>query len=116
MPCNRQALVVGRRSFCSRLDSQTDRMRRPTSVRQENSECRDYSGIGQAGVDRPKQCRDLELRRTVVEVAETGAAGELRRSPFVIGTLYVHKWATKRLDDPQTIVVTIAPPEPKLQA
>ncbi len=29
--------------------------------------------------------------------------------PMVIGTLYVHKWAVKRLADPQTITVTIAP-------
>ena len=29
--------------------------------------------------------------------------------PIVIGTLYVHKWAVKRLADPRTITVTIAP-------
>ena len=29
--------------------------------------------------------------------------------PLVIGTLYVHKWAAKRLEDPETITVTIAP-------
>ena len=29
--------------------------------------------------------------------------------PLVIGTLYVHKWAAKRLEDPETIIVTIAP-------
>jgi hypothetical protein len=29
--------------------------------------------------------------------------------PLVIGTLYVHKWANKRLADPETITVTIAP-------
>ena len=29
--------------------------------------------------------------------------------PIVIGSLYVHKWAVKRLDDPRTITVTIAP-------
>jgi hypothetical protein len=28
--------------------------------------------------------------------------------PLVIGTLYVHKWAIKRLEDPETITVTIA--------
>jgi hypothetical protein len=27
----------------------------------------------------------------------------------VIGTLYMHKWAVKRLEDPETITVTIAP-------
>jgi hypothetical protein len=27
--------------------------------------------------------------------------------PLVIGTLYVHKWAVKRLEDPETITVTI---------
>ena len=29
--------------------------------------------------------------------------------PLVIGTLYVNKWAVKRLEDPETITVTIAP-------
>jgi hypothetical protein len=29
--------------------------------------------------------------------------------PLVIGTLYMHKWAAKRLEDPETITVTIAP-------
>ncbi len=29
--------------------------------------------------------------------------------PIVIGTLYLHKWAAKRLEEPDTIVVTIAP-------
>ena len=29
--------------------------------------------------------------------------------PLVIGTLYVHKWAIKRLEEPETITVTIAP-------
>jgi hypothetical protein len=28
--------------------------------------------------------------------------------PLVIGTLYVQKWAVHRLEDPQTITVTIA--------
>jgi hypothetical protein len=28
---------------------------------------------------------------------------------MVIGTLYIHKWAGKRLEDPETITVTIAP-------
>ena len=32
--------------------------------------------------------------------------------PLVIGTLYVHKWAVKRLEDPETITVTIAPASP----
>ena len=27
--------------------------------------------------------------------------------PLLIGTLYVHKWAVKRLADPETITVTI---------
>ena len=27
--------------------------------------------------------------------------------PIVIGTLYVQKWAAKRLEDPETITVTI---------
>jgi hypothetical protein len=31
--------------------------------------------------------------------------------PLVIGTLYVHKWAVKRLEDPEAITVTIAPAE-----
>jgi len=29
--------------------------------------------------------------------------------PLVIGTLYVHKWAVKRLEDPEAITVTITP-------
>jgi hypothetical protein len=29
----------------------------------------------------------------------------------VIGTLYVHKWAVKRLEDPEVIMVTITPVE-----
>ena len=29
--------------------------------------------------------------------------------PLLIGTLYLHKWAAKRLADPETITVTIAP-------
>jgi hypothetical protein len=29
--------------------------------------------------------------------------------PLVMGTLYVRKWAVKRLEDPGTITVTIAP-------
>ena len=29
--------------------------------------------------------------------------------PLVIGTLYVHKWAVERLEDPETVTVTIAP-------
>ena len=29
--------------------------------------------------------------------------------PLVVGTLYVHKWAVKRLEDPETIAVTITP-------
>jgi hypothetical protein len=28
--------------------------------------------------------------------------------PLIIGTLYVQKWALHRLDDPETITVTIA--------
>ena len=32
--------------------------------------------------------------------------------PLVIGTLYVHKWAAKRLEDPETITVTIGPAAP----
>ena len=31
--------------------------------------------------------------------------------PMVIGTLYVHKWAVKRLEDPEVITVTIAAAE-----
>lgn len=27
--------------------------------------------------------------------------------PLVIGTLYIHKWAVERLEDPETITVTI---------
>ncbi|MGO8684459.1 MAG: hypothetical protein ACLQUT_07775 [Thermoleophilia bacterium] len=29
--------------------------------------------------------------------------------PTVIGTLYLQKWAVNRLDDPETITVTITP-------
>jgi hypothetical protein len=29
--------------------------------------------------------------------------------PLVIGTLHVHKWALKRLEEPETITVTITP-------
>ena len=29
--------------------------------------------------------------------------------PLVIGTLYVQKWAVHRLEDPETITVTITP-------
>ncbi len=29
--------------------------------------------------------------------------------PLLIGTLYVHKWAVERLENPETITVTIAP-------
>ena len=29
--------------------------------------------------------------------------------PLVIGTLYIHKWAAKRLGDPEAITVTIEP-------
>ena len=29
--------------------------------------------------------------------------------PLLIGTLYVHNWAIERLEDPETITVTIAP-------
>jgi hypothetical protein len=29
--------------------------------------------------------------------------------PLLIGTLYVHKWAIERLEDPETITVTITP-------
>jgi hypothetical protein len=32
--------------------------------------------------------------------------------PLLIGTLYVHKWAAKRLQDPETITVTIAAAPP----
>jgi len=32
--------------------------------------------------------------------------------PTVIGTLYLQKWAVRRLDDPETITVTIAPARP----
>jgi hypothetical protein len=31
--------------------------------------------------------------------------------PLVVGTLYVHKWAVKRLADPEVITVTITPAE-----
>ena len=31
--------------------------------------------------------------------------------PRVIGTLYLHKWAAKRLEDPETITVTITAAE-----
>jgi hypothetical protein len=44
-----------------------------------------------------------ETKNTVrYEEAETD-------QPLVIGTLYVHKWAVKRFEDPETITVTIAP-------
>jgi hypothetical protein len=32
--------------------------------------------------------------------------------PLVIGTLHVRKWAAKRLEDPETITVTITPASP----
>jgi hypothetical protein len=31
--------------------------------------------------------------------------------PLVIGTLYVQKWALHRLDDPETLTITVAPGE-----
>jgi hypothetical protein len=31
--------------------------------------------------------------------------------PLVVGTLYVHKWAVKRLAAPEVITVTITPAE-----
>jgi len=44
-----------------------------------------------------------ETKNTVrYEEAETD-------QPFLIGTLYVHKWAVERLENPETITVTIAP-------
>ena len=49
--------------------------------------------------------RARETRNTVrYEEAETD-------EPLVIGTLYVHKWAVKRLEDPEVITVTIAAAE-----
>ncbi len=30
--------------------------------------------------------------------------------PLLIGTLYVHKWAIERLEDPETITIMPAPP------
>jgi hypothetical protein len=32
--------------------------------------------------------------------------------PLLIDTLYIHKWAAKRLEDPETITVAIAPASP----
>ena len=32
------------------------------------------------------------------------------RDPPIIGTLYLQKWATHRLEDPETITVTIEVP------
>jgi hypothetical protein len=29
--------------------------------------------------------------------------------PLLVGTLHVHKWAIERLEDPETISITIAP-------
>ena len=49
--------------------------------------------------------RARETKNTVrYEEAET-------EEPLVIGTLYVHKWAVKRLEDPEVITVTIAAAE-----
>jgi hypothetical protein len=49
--------------------------------------------------------RARETKNTVrYEEAETD-------EPLVIGTLYVHKWAVKRLEDPEVITVTIAAAE-----
>ncbi len=31
--------------------------------------------------------------------------------PPVIGTLYVQKWAARRLEDPETIMVTVSAPQ-----
>ena len=47
--------------------------------------------------------RARETKNTVrYEEPETG-------EPMVIGTLYVHKGALNRIDDPEAITVTIAP-------
>lgn len=45
--------------------------------------------------------RAKETKNTVrYEEAETA-------EPVVIGTLYIHKWAVKRLEEPEAITVTI---------
>ena len=50
--------------------------------------------------------RAEETKNTVrYEESETG-------QPQVIGTLYVQKWAAHRLEDPETITVTIQGVEP----
>ncbi|MGO9151113.1 MAG: hypothetical protein ACLP1E_15235 [Acidimicrobiales bacterium] len=36
--------------------------------------------------------------------------------PPIIGTLYLHKWATHRLEDPETITVTIEVPAGSTQS
>jgi hypothetical protein len=47
--------------------------------------------------------RARETKNTVrYEEPESGEA-------LVIGTLYIHKWAVERLDNPEAITVTIEP-------
>lgn len=52
------------------------------------------------------------LRVTLAKARETKHTVRYEEAetdqPLVIGTLYVHKWATKRLEEPEVITVTIA--------
>jgi len=48
--------------------------------------------------------RERETKNTVRFEEEVSDSGE----PPVIGTLYLQKWALKRLEDPQSVVVTVA--------
>jgi hypothetical protein len=52
------------------------------------------------------------LRVTLTKARETKNTVRYEEAetdqPLVIGTLYVHKWAAKRLEEPEVITVTIA--------
>ena len=49
--------------------------------------------------------RERETKNTIRYEEEASESGE----PPVVGTLYLQKWALKRLGDPQTVTVTITP-------
>ena len=52
------------------------------------------------------------LRVTLTKARETKNTVRCEEAeadqPLVIGTLYVHKWAAKRLEEPEVVTVTIA--------
>ena len=76
------------------------------AVLESGFDWRDDGGVQEAGgghaAERVGQTRDL-LGHDIEAKCFDGD------QPIVIGTLYVHKWAVKRLADPRTITVTIAP-------